>query len=81
VAAAFRPEIVLVDICLPQLNGYQVARRLRRLEGIGMTLVVTGEDDRQKAPDVGFNYRLTKPIEPARLKRMLATLKDVDRLT
>ena len=80
-AAAFRPEIVLVDICLPQLNGYQVARRLRRLEGIGMTLVVTGEDDRQKAPDVGFNYHLTKLIEPARPKRMLATLKDVDWLT
>ena len=83
---AFRPEIALVDIGLPQMNGYELARRLRRLDGMEAALIValTGyarEEDRQKAREAGFNYHLTKPIEPARLKRLLATLEDVDRLT
>jgi len=39
------------------------------------------EEDRQEARKAGFNHNLIKPIEPARLKRLLATLEDVDRLT
>ena len=83
---AFRPEIALVDIGLPQMNGYELARRLRRLDGMEAALLValTGyarEEDREKAREAGFDYHLTKPIEPARLKRLLATLEDVDRLT
>jgi two-component system, chemotaxis family, CheB/CheR fusion protein len=85
-AAAFRPEIALLDIGLPQMNGYELARRVRRLDGVEATLLValTGyarEEDRQEARKAGFNYHLIKPIEPARLKRLLATLEDVDPLT
>ena len=85
-AASFRPEIALVDIGLPHMNGYELVRRLRRLDGMEATLIValTGyarKEDRQEAMQAGFNYHLVKPIEPARLEHLLASLEDVDRLT
>jgi len=68
----FRPELVLLDIGLPGLNGYEVARELRsRPEGEGVILAaVTGygqDDDRRRARDAGFDYHLTKPLDPETL--------------
>ena len=64
-----RPEIVLLDIGLPGLSGYEVARRLRSLpSGQALHLIaVTGwgrEDDRTKSLEAGFDEHLTKPIDP-----------------
>jgi two-component system CheB/CheR fusion protein len=63
------PDVVLLDIGLPGMDGYEVARRLRRLDGLDRTLLVavTGygqAEDRRRALDVGFDDHLVKPISP-----------------
>ncbi|NNG25586.1 hybrid sensor histidine kinase/response regulator [Telluria aromaticivorans] len=75
-AREFAPDIALLDIGLPDLNGYELARRLRALEGGSrMTLIAaTGwgqEKDRQRAFDAGFDHHLTKPIDFERLRSVL----------
>lgn len=68
VAREFRPEAVLLDIGLPELNGYETCRGLRTLPG-GETMVIiaqTGwgqEEDRQRTREAGFDHHLVKPIE------------------
>ena len=78
-AEAFRPQVVLLDIGLPKLNGYEVAQRIRQQEwGTSMFLVaVTGwgqDEDRRRSEDVGMNLHMVKPVEPSALDRMLASL-------
>ncbi|KFI07095.1 ATP-binding protein [Massilia sp. BSC265] len=75
-AQEFAPEVALLDIGLPDLNGYELARRLRATEaGRHMRLIAaTGwgqEKDRQRAFDAGFDHHLTKPIDFERLRGML----------
>jgi PAS domain S-box-containing protein len=78
VAAAFRPEIVLLDIGMPKLNGYDVARRIRQ-EPWGKDMVLlacTGwgqEQDRLRSEEAGFNAHLVKPVNLAVLEKILAT--------
>ena len=71
-----RPEIALVDIGLPGLNGYEVAQRMRSTPGGKPFLVaLTGYgriDDRRKALDAGFDAHLVKPVDPDELERLLA---------
>jgi PAS domain S-box-containing protein len=72
----YRPEVVLLDIGLPGMDGYEVARQLRRgSAGSGVTLVaLTGygqEDDRRKTHDAGFDHHLVKPVDPDELTRLL----------
>lgn len=78
-AEEFRPRVILLDIGLPKLNGYEVAQRIRQEAwGEQMFLVaVTGwgqDEDRQRAEDVGMNLHMVKPVEPAALDRLLADL-------
>jgi PAS domain S-box-containing protein len=75
-AAGFGPAVALLDIGLPDMNGYELARRLRGLPaGAGMTLIAaTGwgqEKDRQRAFEAGFDHHLTKPIDFDQLRLML----------
>jgi CheY-like chemotaxis protein len=75
-ALASRPEVVLIDIGIPGLDGYEVARRLRATDlGKHMRLVaITGygqPDDRQRALESGFDAHLVKPIDPDELYRLL----------
>ena len=76
-ARRFEPEIVLLDIGIPGLDGYEVAERLRSEHGSELKLVaLTGygrEDDRQRSRDAGFDRHMTKPLEPPRLRDMLAS--------
>jgi len=79
-AAAFNPDVVLLDIGLPKLNGYEVTRRIREQPwGKDMVLVaVTGwgqEEDRRRSREAGFNAHMVKPVDPAALERLLAGLK------
>ncbi|QJW98531.1 PAS domain S-box protein [Frigoriglobus tundricola] len=80
VAAEFRPAVVLCDIGMPKVNGYDAARRIRA-EPCGKSMVLvalTGwgqEDDRQKSTDAGFDFHLVKPVETAALMKLLAGLK------
>ncbi|MDP2054622.1 MAG: response regulator [Acidobacteriota bacterium] len=78
-AEEFRPRVVLLDIGLPKLNGYEVAQRIRQAEwGSAMFLVaITGwgqDEDRRRSEDVGMNLHLVKPVEPGALDRVLADL-------
>lgn len=65
--ADFRPEVVLLDIGMPRLSGYDVAKRIREARGNAVLIVaITGwgqEDDRQRARDAGFNHHFTKPVD------------------
>jgi CheY-like chemotaxis protein len=84
----FEPEIVLLDIGIPGLDGYEVAGRLRSEHGAELKLIaLTGygrEDDRRRSRNAGFDRHMTKPLEPSRLRDMLASFDfgsegDVDR--
>ena len=75
---SFRPEFALLDIGMPELDGYEVARRVRQGElGTAVTLIaLTGwgqEADKAQAAAAGFNHHFTKPIEPEALIRMLSS--------
>ncbi len=63
----FRPEVVLLDIGLPKLSGYDVARAIRSARGDDVLIIaITGwgqEDDRQRARDAGFDHHFTKPVD------------------
>ncbi|MDQ3444686.1 MAG: ATP-binding protein, partial [Pseudomonadota bacterium] len=77
IGATFAPEIVLLDIGMPKLNGYDAARRIRG-EPWGARLVLvalTGrsqDEDRRLSHEAGFDFHLVKPIEPAALEKLLA---------
>jgi PAS domain S-box-containing protein len=78
-AVRLRPEVALVDIGLPGLNGYEVARRIRATEaGRGMKLIaLTGygqREDTRQAREAGFDLHLVKPVEPRRLDDALRAL-------
>jgi signal transduction histidine kinase len=75
-APTFLPEVALLDIGLPDFNGYELARRLRGLDACASTKLIaaTGwgqERDRQLARDAGFDHHLTKPIDIERLRLLL----------
>ena len=78
-AGTFRPDVVLLDIGLPKLNGYEVARRIREQPwGAGMVLIAqTGwgqEEDKCRSKEAGFNFHMVKPVDPAALEKLLAGL-------
>jgi CheY-like chemotaxis protein len=79
-APEFRPEVVLLDIGLPEMDGYEVARRLRTQNGSQrMRLVaVTGYGqpaDRRRAQAAGFDEHMVKPVEPATLQAFLRSVQ------
>ncbi len=81
IAESFLPDVVLLDIGLPKLNGYEVAQRIRENAwGQSMFLIaVTGwgqEEDRQRSSEVGLNVHMVKPVEPAALERLLSELRN-----
>jgi len=77
VADQFQPDVALLDIGMPKLNGYETARRMRqKIWGRDMLLVaVTGwgqEADRRRSSDAGFNSHLVKPVNVQEIERLLA---------
>jgi PAS domain S-box-containing protein len=75
-AKGFRPDVVLLDIGLPKLNGYETARQIKQQPwGQGIKLIaVTGwgqEEDKRRALEAGFDHHLTKPVNLAALQNLL----------
>lgn len=78
VAADFRPDVVLLDIGMPKLNGYETARRIREQPwGRHVVLAaITGwgqDDDRRRSQEAGFDHHLVKPIDLAALQKLLVS--------
>ncbi|HET7845065.1 MAG TPA: response regulator [Xanthomonadales bacterium] len=74
-AAAFQPDLVFMDIGMPRMNGYDVARAIREQEWGGDTMLValTGwgkEDDRAKSRNAGFDHHLVKPADLDEILRL-----------
>src|SRR5581483_9219325 len=81
-AATFRPQVVLLDIGLPKMSGYEAARHIREQPwGKGMALIaLTGwgqEENKRRALEAGFDHHLTKPVEAAALEKLLAMINPV----
>jgi CheY-like chemotaxis protein len=82
-AEKFRPDVMLMDIGMPRLNGYDAARRIREQPwGKGLLLVaLTGwgqEGDRQRSQEVGFDAHLVKPVDHSDLQKLLAEMQPLD---
>jgi PAS domain S-box-containing protein len=78
-AAAFRPDLILLDIGMPRLNGYEACRAIREQPDGGRPVIVacTGwgqDEDRRRSREAGFNVHLVKPVDPADLEKLLAGL-------
>lgn len=76
VASAFKPNVIVLDIGLPDITGYEVAKRLRAQPEFKRTpiVAVTGygqHDDRLRAHEAGINHHMTKPVDPDALKDVL----------
>jgi DNA-binding response OmpR family regulator len=75
-ARARRPDVVLLDLGLPDLSGYEVARRLRALHGPDATMLVAlSGRDREDCPccrEAAFDHHYVKPVDPLTLRDLLA---------
>jgi CheY-like chemotaxis protein len=73
---SFRPDVALIDIGLPEIDGYELARRLQALHGVRTVqlIAVTGygqAQDRQATREAGFHRHLTKPVDLEQLRSSL----------
>ena len=83
IAAKFRPRVALLDLGLPHLDGYELARRLRAEAGLESTTLIAvtaygAEEDRRRAREAGFDRHLVKPIAPGELLELLSRTEAVD---
>jgi CheY-like chemotaxis protein len=79
-AEKLKPEVVLLDIGMPKLNGYDACRRIRQQPwGKGIFVIaLTGwgqDDDRRRTEEAGFDHHLVKPLDPDELMNVLASLQ------
>lgn len=77
-AIQFDPDVILLDIGIPKIDGFEVARRVRQLPAFEKVLLiaVTGygtEDDRERSREAGFDHHLVKPCDLKLLKEIIAT--------
>jgi PAS domain S-box-containing protein len=83
-AGMFRPEIVLLDIGLPKMNGFEAARHIRQQPwGDSLDLIAQSgwgqEEDKRRALEAGFDHHLTKPVQAATLEKLLALINSAQR--
>jgi signal transduction histidine kinase len=79
-AAAFRPDLILLDIGMPKLNGYEAAKLIREQEWSAGTMLVavTGwgqEEDKRRTSEAGFDCHFTKPLDPAALHKLVSEFR------
>ena len=80
-ARAFHPDVVILDIGMPGMNGYTVARSLRAKHGApGLVLVALSglgqQEDKARAAEAGFDRHFTKPVDVNALRAFLAATGD-----
>jgi PAS domain S-box-containing protein len=85
-AETFEPDVAILDIGMPGLNGYEVCRRMRERPWAGATafIALTGwgqEQDKQRASEAGFAFHLVKPVDSRDLDRLLAGMLPIRRQT
>ena len=85
-ALDYRPDVVLLDIGLPGLDGFEVAKRIRQQPALHNIVLVamTGygrETDRQRSQEAGFDHHLVKPVDFGEVQQILATVSDEGDLT
>jgi CheY-like chemotaxis protein/anti-sigma regulatory factor (Ser/Thr protein kinase) len=73
----FKPEMVVLDIGLPEMSGYEVARAIRAEPALSKVILVAltgwgGEKDKENAKNAGFDAHLTKPVDPAAVQNILS---------
>ena len=82
IALEFHPQIALLDIGMPRMDGYEAARQIRAALGDQVFLVaLTGwgqEEDQRRAHAAGFDRHLTKPAEPAVVESLIASAVDCE---
>jgi len=79
-AKSYRPDLVFLDIGMPVMDGYEVARQMRQMPGLEKTVLtaLTGwgqKEDRRRTAKAGFDHHLVKPVEATALENLLAGLK------
>ena len=80
VAINYRPDVLLLDIGLPGLDGYEVAQRIRQQAALKsiMLVALTGygqESDGQRSQNAGFDHHLVKPADFDKIENLLATVR------
>ena len=75
-ASAQNPDVILMDIGLPRMNGYEAARRIRRdcRDKTMMIIALTGwgqESDRRQSADAGIDHHMVKPLDLGKLRQLL----------
>ncbi len=75
-ATTHRPELVLLDISMPEMDGFEVARRLREEVGLRDAILVAlsgygGDRHRRRSREAGFDHHVTKPIDASKLEELL----------
>ncbi|MDX2090859.1 MAG: ATP-binding protein [Kofleriaceae bacterium] len=76
VAKAFHPDVAVLNIGMPHMDGYEVARKLRANGDDCVLIALTGwgqADDHRRSREAGFDYHLIKPVQPSTLVKLLAT--------
>jgi CheY-like chemotaxis protein len=78
-----QPEIVVLDIGLPGMDGYKVARSIRSTPGLEELILIAlsgyaQDDDRRQSREAGFNYHLTKPVDVVALQQLIASAVKAD---
>ena len=79
-AITYRPQMIFLDIGMPGMDGYEVARRLRRHPELNKIVLaaLTGwgqQEDRRRSAEAGFGHHLVKPVATQSLESVLAELK------
>ena len=78
VAESFAPDVILLDIGMPKLNGYDACTRIRAGGSRSLIVALTGwsqEEDKQRAKAAGFDRHMVKPVEPKSLESLIASLQ------
>ena len=75
-AAGFKPDIIFMDICMPGMNGWDTARRLREIDCCKSAVIVAlsawaKESDKARSLSAGMNHHLVKPADPRELDQVL----------